>query len=532
LSVFNAALLILLAGWYIIFSLTGLPCKKKNSLFLSLLSIGMLGSAFIFVISDKIGSRLLLSHNLDVYPIDLRDNRQQRKNFIIPTFMTVMTFVFAFAIALLIYENLARLDNFILLNRTLFSLTVILLIVLYFGTVLTLVAIWTTTTAVIYKSIINQMDVLASGEKDLSKRISITSIDELGTIAGLINIFSSNLYSNIEELKRQQKTLTELAHQFTDHAQSTEPLLGPLTSSSKNVQEKVQVQAQVVEVSSKAIGTIIEQIDELNRTIEGQAASVNQASASIEQMIHNIQSINGTMDKMAQQFQALIASTEQGQQLQQSLNDQILQIEKRSKNLQEANRIISSIAGKTNLLAMNAAIEAAHAGEAGKGFSVVADEIRSLAEVAATQSKTIKQDLNEIQKEISTVVQATTVFNTSFAGLFDITKDVSQVIDELKGAMGEQQEGSSQILAALKEMNELTGNVRQGSNAIHTETGSISDKNAELTSATTEIDTSIQDMLTKIAAITESTREFSRIGLEINKFIETLTAILKDFVIE
>ncbi|HPC71917.1 MAG TPA: methyl-accepting chemotaxis protein [Treponema sp.] len=531
LIVFMLFTLILLAVQFTLFRVTKLPCNKL-SLFLLLLSIGMLDSAFLFVISDKLGLNILLSHNLDLYPIDLRDNRQQRKNFIVPTFMTFMTFIFAFAMTLLIYENLDHLDSFALLSPSLLNFVVGVLIGFYFITVIILVGIWTNTTALIYKSIIKQLDLLASREKDLQQRISITSIDELGTIAGLINTFSSNLHNSIKGLKNSQAALSRLADNFIKHAEATESSIGPLSASSKNVQEKVLIQNQVVQVSSEAIYTITGQIDELNRAIEGQSASINEASASIEQMIRNIQSVNGTMDKMAQQFTGLISSTENGQKLQQSVYDQITQIEARSESLQEANRIISSIAGKTNLLAMNAAIEAAHAGEAGKGFSVVADEIRSLAEVAAKQSKTIKDDLHEIQKDIAAVVQSTSVSKSAFDELFSATKELAHVINELKGAMAEQTEGSSQILEALKNMNELTGDVQHGSNRIHTEAGALRESNTRLNQATSEIDVSVQDMLSKIGSIAESTREFSRIGMEINQLIESMSAALEGFITE
>jgi methyl-accepting chemotaxis protein len=124
------------------------------------------------------------------------------------------------------------------------------------------------------------------------------------------------------------------------------------------------------------------------------------------------------------------------------------------------------------------------------------------------------------------------VSKSAFDGLFSATKELAHVINELKGALAEQTEGSSQILEALKNMNELTGDVQHGSNRIHTEAGALRESNTRLNQATSEIDVSVQDMLSKIGSIAESTREFSRIGMEINQLIESMSAALEGFITE
>ena len=122
----------------------------------------------------------------------------------------------------------------------------------------------------------------------------------------------------------------------------------------------------------------------------------------------------------------------------------------------DANTTIQSIAEQTNLLAMNAAIEAAHAGEAGKGFSVVADEIRKLAETSAEQSNKIGEELSKIQNGIAHVVEASSESEKSFQSVSTRINLTSELITQIRGAMEEQQSGSQQILEALQAMNDST----------------------------------------------------------------------------
>ena len=142
--------------------------------------------------------------------------------------------------------------------------------------------------------------------------------------------------------------------------------------------------------------------------IETQASGVEQASGAIEQMIENINSVSSSVEHMAGSFENLLKSTEAGVEKQKSVGVKIKDIETQSAELQGANHIISEIAAQTNLLAMNAAIEAAHAGDSGKGFSVVADEIKKLSENSQRESNKISEQLNAITNSIAEVVEAST----------------------------------------------------------------------------------------------------------------------------
>ena len=129
----------------------------------------------------------------------------------------------------------------------------------------------------------------------------------------------------------------------------------------------------------------------------------------------------------------------------------------------QANKVIASIASQTNLLAMNAAIEAAHAGEAGAGFAVVSDEIRKLSETSANESKKIASQLKDIRNSIEAVLKASELSDKFFSVVVGKLKGTGDLVLEIKSSMEEQKEGSKQINDALGTMNEATAHVRSAS---------------------------------------------------------------------
>jgi methyl-accepting chemotaxis protein len=162
---------------------------------------------------------------------------------------------------------------------------------------------------------------------------------------------------------------------------------------------------------------IAEGIAHLDKMIETQVSGNVEAAASIEQMVGNIASVTASVDKMVRRFGALMTAASDGKVKQEAVDARVKEIASQSELLLEANEVISGIASQTNLLAMNAAIEAAHAGEAGKGFSVVADEIRRLSETSAEQSRTIGAELARIQATIGEVVGASQDSEAAFAAV-------------------------------------------------------------------------------------------------------------------
>lgn len=215
------------------------------------------------------------------------------------------------------------------------------------------------------------------------------------------------------------------------------------------------------------------------------------------------------------------------------MNDKIANILSQSQTLSDANGAIEAIAGQTNLLAMNAAIEAAHAGESGKGFSVVADEIRKLSETSSEQSKLISAELKKIMDSISEVVSASNSASTSFEKVALSLDNTNEMVVQIKSAMEEQRQGSSSITMVLKDMNDASHEVKsvsdrmaQGNKTILTNIRKLEESNNVIRGSMSEMRSNIERIHgtgTQLDKITDDITEkvsgsITQIDKEIEKY--------------
>ncbi len=353
---------------------------------------------------------------------------------------------------------------------------------------------------------------IASGEADLTQQIVVKSKNEIGALGDGFNTFMEKLRTIIGGVKDSKEILGDvnigLQQRIGENGQSIEAIIGDLN----DIGSQVENQANSVSQTVSAVEEIAQNIQSLENMIETQSSGVVEASAAVEEMIGNISSVNNSVGYMAQSFDALIQNTEAGIQRQNDVNQRIRNIEEQSKALQTANKTISDIAGQTNLLAMNAAIEAAHAGEAGKGFSVVADEIRKLSETSSAQSKTIREELLKIEGSINDVVSASQASTDMFVEVSNSITQTQQLVLQIKGAMEEQQEGSKQIGDALKLMNDNTSEVRAASHEMAEGNKSILVEIDQLRNTTGVIRDSMDKISSSAGDIKETSNALSEIA--------------------
>ena len=354
------------------------------------------------------------------------------------------------------------------------------------------------------KTVKNSIETIASGNADLTQRIPEATNDEIGDVVNGFNAFVEKLQGIVKNLQDSKTSLITVDTDLQSSTQDTSASIYKIIANIESVNNQIISQADSVRETSGAVKQISSNIESLEHMIESQAACVTEASSAVEEMIGNINSVNISVGKMISSFSTLQKHSSEGFTTQSNANEKIIRIEEQSKMLQDANTAIANIAEQTNLLAMNAAIEAAHAGEAGKGFAVVADEIRKLSETSTDQSKTIGSELQKIQETIQDVVNVSNETNTAFAAIERSIAETSQIVEQIKGAMEEQQIGSKQIIDALKSMNNSTSEVHSASSEMTGSNKHILSEIQKLQNATETMKGSIEEMHTGAEKINET----------------------------
>ncbi len=354
---------------------------------------------------------------------------------------------------------------------------------------------------------------ISEGRGDLTISVKEHSADEIGLLARYFNRFIDSLNSLIRGIRDEIGTLSksgdDLLEQMEETASAQNQILATITS----METQVSSQNDSVESSSELIRILINNLDDLDERIENQASVITESSAAVEEMVTNVGTIAETNIRASEFTDRLVDASGKGHIQLQNLVEGVRDIAVRSKNLQEANDLISSIASQTNLLAMNAAIEAAHAGEYGKGFAVVADEIRKLAENATEQSRGILANLKDIVGVINNVVDTAQGAAVQFESIHSMVKEVNQLEKQIEHALTEQNSAGEEVLTSLAQMNKLTGQVRDFSDTMKNGGETVGSSMEDLRNISLRISNGMSEVLSgieQIGAAVESVRSLSR----------------------
>jgi len=373
---------------------------------------------------------------------------------------------------------------------------------------------------------------ISEGEGDLTRSITINTKDEVGDLAIYFNKTLEKIKNLVLIIKKEATSLTEIGNQLASNMTETAAAVNQITANIQSIKGRVINQSASVTETNATMEQVVTNIDKLNANIENQSKSVSQASSAIEEMVANIHSVTETLVKNADNVKTLQSASDVGRGGLQEVSTDIQEIARESEGLLEINAVMENIASQTNLLSMNAAIEAAHAGEAGKGFAVVADEIRKLAESSSEQSKTIGNVLKKIKESIDKITKSTENVLNKFEAIDSNVKTVAQQEEIIRNAMEEQGEGSKQILEGIGNVNNVTRMVKTSSEEMRDGSKEVITESQNLERATQEITGGMNEMASGAEQINIAVNQVNEISTKNREGIAILMQEVSKFKVE
>ena len=337
------------------------------------------------------------------------------------------------------------------------------------------------------QKVTNEITDIAVGKADLSKKIPIKQMDEIGALVKGCNDLTESLANMFKTIKESVASLVYSGTEIGDHSLST---IDDVKKTNERIQEisaRSKIQNETMDMVAESSSNVNDSIRLLSSRIGMQVEAIAEISGHLNEISDNIQSIDDNVSNISQKYELLVNDSKAGQKDQMTVVDKVGEIQAQAGRLKEANAVIRSIASQTNLLAMNASIEAAHAGAAGKGFAVVAGEIRSLAESSAKQSKSIGDLIKSITEAITGIVDASKLSLASFQSLDAKIGEIQTMLSKVLSSVNEQREGTKSLLDSMFVIETSSGAVQEASKEMQEQSSKVFSRMDELRTSASEI---------------------------------------------
>jgi len=381
---------------------------------------------------------------------------------------------------------------------------------------------------VIYVSLNRGIELISEyslklSKNDITDSAKINRKDEFGISAGQFKNSFKILNNLITSIKNSTNTTNGIKDSLSASAEETSATIGNIKNSTSSLlSETTKMNANVTD-NVTAIEEITANISSINNQITEQAAMVEESTASITEMISSLESMDSITVKKGEAVDNLVTVAGNGvSTLAEMAEGFRAGVVEKIEGISEMATTIQQISSQTNLLSMNAAIEAAHAGDAGKGFAVVADEIRKLADTSSKSSASITR----IIKEISDGVADTEVKTKQSSDAFDVInveiKETKQAFDEIASSTRELSAGGKQILDAMTILQDVTTNVKGASEEMAIGSEQIVRGQLELKDISDKVAKGMQEISSGSEEIVIASDEIVRYSSELNSVVNDL----------
>ena len=378
-----------------------------------------------------------------------------------------------------------------------------------------------------FQDIVNGSRIIAEG--DFTQKFPDYMTLEASQLSAGFNSLSSGITSLVGTIKESALSIQDVSNQLSSNSLEINESVSTTEAAISSMNSTVSKQSSAISTVNQAVGQVVQKVETLTSEIENQNDLILSSSNNIEEMMKNFMEINRNTDSMSAKVGSIVQSSEESTNALKKSVEQIQEVQAESGALLEMNKVISSVASQTNLLAMNAAIEAAHAGESGKGFAVVADEIRKLAETTSKQAKDSSVSLKAIQSKINEISASSLDVEKSFEGTIVEIQNFETTMKELSQTVAEQGYKADAIMDSLTDIKNSSGNVKDSALVISEGTKQVEENCSALSNMQIEVDTGLQACGNASRALSVNSENMSHISEQAQHSVATLTDAVRKF---
>ena len=367
------------------------------------------------------------------------------------------------------------------------------------------------------------------GSGDLTATFTVRTRDEIGSLSGNLSTVVASLRGSLNEVKMVSRENIRIKENLIAVTTQTSVAAHQMGESTRAIGAQILTLDENVARTTSSVSNISENIQSLNQQIQEQSSMVEESTAAVNEMISSINNIASVAEKRKAATEELVTAIEAGSQKMATTFELVTQINESVESIKEITDLIGGIAAQTNLLAMNAAIEAAHAGDAGRGFAVVAQEIRKLAEAASQSSQQIAGNLKRIVERIGSADSSGNAMKDAFLLIDSDARSLAAALAEIFSSMNELRVGGGQILEAMTVLRGVSSTVDDGSMNITQSSAEIRGAMMIMQQVTGNVRSGISDIQSGMSEIGASTSNVRDVATRLGELGETLNTSLIGF---